>query len=416
MIRIDEYELSGYKNIESAKLTFNNMNVIIGPNNSGKSNFIQSISFLNVIINSSADELSDQFKKGFWNTHFGDIVPKDPLMDKSSTKLEGAITFRLKLTNSTTNRQTEYHLVIGWKYKDFRVSYQITKESLTVKEIGIPGKATSIFDRNKDAVKYGAGFTKTSVLELIPESISVVRIIKLIANEKHEEYMDAVLSLNAVIKSPIFYFSNIELLKPNEKDRIHEFNGRTVAYDLEDEIMSIEENNVNWEIFKSVTANILNLSEVEIIRVPNFISSQKEPELKFFRFHHLGISKAIDMLSDGSILILAIITKILTSENDIIIIEEPENSTHPKALIDLFAFFKSYSIDKQFIISTHSIAILNKSKIDDVITSCVNENGKSQFFNISSRKDLKTRLKQGHIHFSDELFFGDLSENEIEFT
>lgn len=66
MIKIDEIKIKGYKNIESAELKLGNFNVIIGPNNSGKSNFIQSISFINYIINSSLDEIEKSFAKGFF--------------------------------------------------------------------------------------------------------------------------------------------------------------------------------------------------------------------------------------------------------------------------------------------------------------------------------------------------------------
>ena len=55
MKRIEALRIKGYKNIESAELKLSNFNVIIGPNNSGKSNFIQVILFLNYVINSSLD-------------------------------------------------------------------------------------------------------------------------------------------------------------------------------------------------------------------------------------------------------------------------------------------------------------------------------------------------------------------------
>ncbi len=45
MIKIDEIKIKGYKNIKSAELKLGNFNVIIGANNFGKSNFVQSIFF-----------------------------------------------------------------------------------------------------------------------------------------------------------------------------------------------------------------------------------------------------------------------------------------------------------------------------------------------------------------------------------
>ncbi len=68
----------------------------------------------------------------------------------------------------------------------------------------------------------------------------------------------------------------------------------------------------------------------------------------------------------------------------------------------------------QFIITSHSIAILNKTKIDDIIASTINENGLSELYNISSRKDLKNKLRKSTVNFSDELFFYLDDKNEFE--
>lgn len=415
MIKIDEYNLSGYKNIESAQLTLNNFNVIIGPNNSGKSNFIQSISFLNHLINSSTDELVKNFEDGFRTTHFNEIAPLGKIQLDTSGKIKGFIDFNLKISNSKTNRIFNYHLVLLWRNKDFGVSYEIDRESLTVKDSNTPGKAISIFNRTRNKVNYGTDLSKTSLFEDLPESFSAVRILKLVSN--NEAYLDAVNSLNSVIKAPIFYFSNTELLKANSSERLSEFNGRTVSFDLEEEIIELEEKGEYWEIFKTSLNNILNIEDAYILRFGgNGKTSKKtKDEIKMLRFRHLGITKSIRQLSDGSLLIIAITAKILSNMNSVIFIEEPENSTHPKALIDLIAFFKSFSETKQFIITSHSIAILNKTKIGDIIASSVGKSGLSEFYNVSSRKDLKKKLNQSFVNFSDELFFNDITEDEFEF-
>lgn len=409
MIKIEEFSVKGYKNIKDATLRLNNFNVIIGPNNSGKSNFIQSISFLNYLINSSSDELKQTFDTGFKHTHFKEIAP-DFLTHKSFDKRSsGTIEFSLKIRNSHTERLFNYDLQIGWSSFDFNVSYEILKERMDVKQFHTPGKAKEIFERKGEKIEYGSDFSKTSIVETAPKSLSTIRILKLIATN-HEDYIDAVNSLNTVIKAPIFYFSNTELSKPNSKEKLNEFNGRTVAFNLEDEIFSLEEDKSKWEIFTTVLNSILKIDFVHVIRIGG--EDKKNKEHKFLYFTHMGVSKGIDQFSDGSILIIAIVVKILSSKEHIIFIEEPENSTHPKALIDLLAFFKSFSMQKQFIISSHSIALLNKTKVEDIIASCISEDGQSEFFNVSSRKELRNRLQKGYVNFSDELFFGDFQVQE----
>lgn len=421
MIKLEEYQLTGYKNIEEANLSFENVNIIIGPNNSGKSNFIQSISFLKILINSSSDELEYNFNHGFSSTHFDEIAPRKKYrVDYSATK-KGFISFKLKISNSVTNRIFNYGLRLEWTSKSYKVKYRIFDEYLDVKESSQRGKASNVFTRAKRTVKYGSEFSKTSVLETVPDSFSVIRILKLITNvTDNEEYIDAISSLNDIVKSPIFYFSHNELLKSKSSDRLSEIRGRTISFDLEKEILVLEENKKNWNIFNIALKNTLGISNAHVLRISEetfeIVEANKvkpnEEVFKILTFNHLGDNKNLDQLSDGSILIIALIAKVLSSNENLIFIEEPENSTHPKALIDLLAFLKSFSATKQFIITSHSIALLNKSKISEVIISSVSQDGYTQLFNVQSQKELKTRLKQSHVNFGDELFFNSLLEEE----
>lgn len=414
MIKIDGIKIRGYKNIKTAELKFGNFNVIIGANNSGKSNFIQSISFLNYIINSSLDDVEKSFTKGFSFTNFKEIVP---LISRTKLKRiedfdrSGVIEFDLDFSNSITNRFFNYVIVLEWETSAFKTEYKIKTEKLDVKEAKKPGPFTNIFNRNNEFVKYGAEFSKMDVIEKVPNHFSVLRLLKIIS-EVHEDYKDAINSLNEILKTPIFYFSHIELLK-TDKERLNSFNGRVVSFELEQEIITLEEGK-KWEIFKEAIKDILNIEEVSVTKIGGGNKNDKIPMTKFLLFTHNGIYKSLNQFSDGTILIIALVTKILCTKNHLFFIEEPENSTHPKALIDLISFIKSFSDNTQFIIISHSIALLNKTKIEDIIASTISDDGYSELFNISSRKDLKNRLKKSSVNFSDELFFTIDDKNEFE--
>lgn len=414
MVRIDEIKIKGYKNIKSAELKFGNYNVIIGANNSGKSNFIQSISFLNYIINSSLDDVERSFTKGFVFTNFKEIAPLN-IGTRTKRILDydcaGQMQFELAFSNTVTNRIFNYLLVIEWETKSFITRCKIETEKLDVKNANRPGPPTSIFFRSKEVVKYGSEFSKMDVLEKVPNHFSVLRLLKIIA-EVQEDYKDAVDSLNDILKTPIFYFSHIELLK-SDKERLNSFNGRIVSFELQNEIIALEESS-KWEIFKEAIRDILNVENVTITKVGGGSENENIPITKFLIFTHNGIYKTLDQFSDGTLLIFALVTKILCTKNHLFLIEEPENSTHPKALIDLMSFIKSFSEHTQFIITSHSIAILNKTSIDDIIASTVDSDGLSEFYNVSSRRDLKAKLKKSSVNFSDELFFTIDDNSEFE--
>ncbi|MBA7586782.1 hypothetical protein ES708_28787 [subsurface metagenome] len=75
-------------------------------------------------------------------------------------------------------------------------------------------------------------------------------------------------------------------------------------------------------------------------------------------------------------------------------------------------FFKSYENERQFIINTHSIPLINTVKPEEVITAKCNMDGSSTFSNVTNIKELKRKLRQGYIVFSDLLLLEQ--EDEID--
>jgi predicted ATPase len=71
-------------------------------------------------------------------------------------------------------------------------------------------------------------------------------------------------------------------------------------------------------------------------------------------------------LSDGSRRIVWIILNVLLAGNETILIEEPELGIHPHQLFELMQFIKEQSKSKQFIITTHSPEVLNIISTDEL--------------------------------------------------
>jgi predicted ATPase len=128
---------------------------------------------------------------------------------------------------------------------------------------------------------------------------------------------------------------------------------------------------------------------------------------------HFGALKQINALSDGTRLLVALLLKMLSSKNELILIEEPENSLHPKALVDLIYFFRSFEDEKQFFLNTHSIALINIISPENVIVANCENSGRSVFSKVTDLNELNKKLRKGHLVFSDAIFFeGNTSEEE----
>jgi predicted ATPase len=398
MIKIDRIKVSNFKNILSADLEMNNFNLIVGPNNSGKSNFLKIFQLLDLIINGTTEEVKSFFNDAHSST-LGFIKP-----DYFTQKCE--ITIELKFTDTTSRTNYNYSLILEAKpvNKFFNTETSITNESLTFKSSIKTGKPKSVFSRIGKNVDFGAEFSKTQILEEVQDHISVVRLLNLIT-EKNNPYKEAFDLLNYIIKSPVIYFSNTELnLIKEKKDQY----GRIVSYNVLSEIIKLE-NKPAFPILKSTLQTILKIDDIEIIPVTN--PSGQETYVVFKQFNQL---KDLSLFSDGSILLISLITKILSSDHSIFLLEEPENSLHPKALLELYNFLKSYTEEKQFIIATHSLTLLNKTDYKDVIVANSNEKGQSVLSNVSDQKDIIRKLKNGYMDFGDYIFFSDTAEEEIE--
>jgi predicted ATPase len=406
MVRIVNYKLQNFRNIRSADLSFDNYNVIIGTNNSGKSNFIQSFSFLNYILYGATEQVTAAFRSGFAGTLYNGVLPTNRFITEGAEAVP-MISVELEFQNTETNRKFIFQIRIRFQENERSKSpiFYIDSESLYYKDYGKPGSSVRIFSRTGNDAQYGGDFPKFKFDNGVPDGFSLVRVLQ-ISGGSNEAYLDAQLCLSQVLKTPVFYFSHTELTKNDSKDRLGLFNGRVVAFDLEKEIINLEDSG-NWNIFKSALYNVLGIEDVEVEAFFSRDKHKKEEKeaLKFLLFHHARSLKSLSDLSDGSILLIALIVKVLNSDHDIFFIEEPENSTHPRALMDLVAFLQSFSESKQFIITSHSIVLLNKSKLDQIITSRTDSYGMSEFQNVNSRRELKARLRSGASSFADELFF-----------
>ena len=398
MVKLDSIRIKNYKNIREADLSLSSFNVLVGPNNSGKSNFIQIISFLNFIINGAKEQVEISFKSGY----FGKFGRIHNLYINETQNIETLI--ELKFHNDNNFKYTYLLILHGKKIED-KISFKIYEETLNKKNIENPGIASTIFKRNENGISYGKDFSKTQAISDIPPFASVIRFLG-IMSEKTNPYYSSINDLNIILKAPTFYFSITE--RESEKEK-NDREGRTIGYDLQYEISKLHKS-ASFNIFQKFLKDSLDITKIEPLKIG--ASSSEEREYIFIT--HLNHFKHINNLSDGSYLLVSLVAKILSSDNDFYLIEEPENSLHPKVLVDLIRFLRSFELDKQFLIATHSITIINEVLPKNVLIAKIDKNGCSEISNISDDKQLKKKLKSGYVDFSDNLFFKKELYSEFE--
>jgi predicted ATPase len=399
MFKIESITINNFKNIVDTELPLGDFNVVVGPNNSGKSNFLQVIPFLRWLINGDIKEVEVQLLGGFLPGLANFIksrISKDPLK------------LKLNYVNTETNNVFFYEIELQPNPNTDRVSnLQIIAESLRYKNKNKRGNAIRVFEQENFKVEFGKDFASTKLIEQVPSHVSVLRHLNLIINPQLDniDYKEAIVGLDEILNSPIFFFSSSELRKSSNVKPQLTLRFRSIYSDLMGNILALRGSN-HWQTFTSILEKTINVSKV-------FIPGEKIKSGIIAETIFLlqgGTDKVIDELSDGSLMILSLITEILTTKSPLILIEEPENSLHPKALTELIHFLQART-DKQFLLTTHSPALLNLVKPEQVIVARLDEKGNSRLEKIKDLKELKRKLNKGYVTFGD-LLIDNIDEGE----
>ncbi len=117
-------------------------------------------------------------------------------------------------------------------------------------------------------------------------------------------------------------------------------------------------------------------------------------ELEWFNKNNVDIPWKAHYLSDGSLRFIALAVLLLMPSElqpEVIIIDEPEIGLHPTALNVLSGLIKRASLERQVIISTQSASLLSQFEPDDVIV--VDKKDKASEFRRLKNDELETWLK-----------------------
>jgi ABC-type multidrug transport system ATPase subunit len=351
---ISKVHLKGYKSIRDFEIDFKpGLNVIIGPNGSGKTNFQ---AFTNDImwerfedIESENFEYSYDFKRG------NDVITKDIVANRREDKyFQEKILTKLFSLNGKGIRETTYR----------------------------------ISDRNSF---FESENLLTDIHDEYPEFIYMPKFIKF--SDPKENYLKEpiLIRFNKIKDESKYYFSpnsdsyliipilDKTKLKSLEIDSTNFFEAIGIdsqVLDLLQSFTPIQDIRIDKKLFRNASKNDTLI--VDNI-IPEFFVNNE-----WFTFNQL---------SDGTKRIFYILTSI-NFEKDIILLEEPELGIHPHQLYLLMQFIKEQAEEKQIIITTHSPEVLNILKMDEldsiIITSYDTEKG-TQMHKLSEKQIKKAQ-------------------------
>lgn len=321
--------IEGFKSIKKVDIELKNINIVIGANGAGKSNFVRFFEFL---------------KEKIVGNEITKINPED--VDKflyCGKKHTNNINFKLDFFKKDENCGNTYKISISLNsenrfvfIKEF-ITFYSAIHKISYREVDLTNPFKSCLKENNDYI------------------------------ENHTK--------SYINNCKVYHFNDTGILSPFRKSSL-----------ISDNI-SLEKNGLNLAsiLYRIKNENLeiydLILRRIKIV-LPFFDDFILEPyvfedsETIALRWKQKDVDSVYDtsMLSDGSIRFIALTVLInlpKNMRNGVILIDEPELGLHHQAIVALASMIKETSKihDTQFIIATQSLEFLDNFNLDDIIVA-----------------------------------------------
>ncbi len=311
---IQKFEVKNYKSLKDLSLDLGKLNVLVGPNNSGKSNIMDAFLFLSESGHKSIPEA---------------LLPRG---DYSSVVFGGeSVCMKFMVDAALDGKRCTYSLACSGS--------DIKEEELYVNGVCLIERSAG----NTSVLDDSGAVTPAEV----PSSVSAVSIYG------RKEGYNSISEFQSYLASwKTYHFASTQEIKGRSEARRASELDRT-GKNLIQVLLSLR--NATPEIFDSIEDYLRQgIPEVENILTP--LTSDGKALLSV---REQGFERDFDCshLSDGTLKFLAYITAATLPGNGVMCLEEPENSVHPRLLYLIVDIFRRSN--RQIIFSTHSPYMAN---------------------------------------------------------
>ena len=326
MVELDEITIAGFKSIDSIpELKLTAINVIIGANGSGKSNFIEVFSFLNAL------------REGHLQEYVGKAGGADRILF-----------FGSKETDS---------ILIEVSFKGGVNKYQISLKRTEEDEL-IPINETVYFWEKKTYPKPYSYSLPRIGKEAGISAVDVRRIPKYVRDHLGSWRLYHFHDTSAT--SPMKRTQDIndnQFLRPDGS------NLASYLYYLR------EKHEASYKLIRSVVQNVAPFFEDFILK-----PQRLNPEKILLEWRNKGSDAyfSAPSLSDGTLRFMTLSTLFLQPDSHlpkVILLDEPELGLHPYAITMLASLIKQVSTKSQVIAATQSTLLLDHFQPDDVLVA-----------------------------------------------
>ncbi|WP_301098483.1 AAA family ATPase [Otariodibacter sp.] len=319
MSKIQSLSISGYKSIKSLEMfKLTNLNVLIGANGAGKSNFISLFKLLN-----------EMYEKRF----------------QLYVQKQGGPDALLHFGRQYTDK---IHAEFYFAHNGYKIDLEPTNDNRLIFGNEVSWFA-GVYFNSSPSQNLGSGHEES----LLPE-----------AKDKYSPYVR-----DAIKKWRVYHFHDTsETAKVKQR---HSASDNLIlkpdAANLGAYLRMLHDKHHDYY------QRIVDTIQLVLPFFGGFIYREGEPEnieLEWFQKQHSDTPLKAHVLSDGSLRFICLMTLLLQPSSllpETVLIDEPELGLHPYAISVLADVIHQVSDEKQLIISTQSVELVNLFEPEDVI-------------------------------------------------
>jgi len=399
---ITNIKVSNFKSFKDLDLNLGPFNVVIGANAAGKSNFVEVFRFLKTLEQNNLEDAVSRHGAcdSILNKRLG---PSEPLRIRAASDRQmrwGGVWPSVQVYETVYDFSLQFESPHdGAIVKDDHFTQQMrveTGDEATEMRVDI------LMSEGRRKVKFGP----QSLIDCITDKSTLLDHGSLLtAYEYMRGLADAVEMWNAnalLIQANFFGFVGgldslfgcvgVYDIEPHEAKKPHEIAGRS-QLEEDGENLSLVLKNILADPEKSRKFhNLLRYLLPFAVEVGIEKYLGESVLLKLREEYHEGDLLA-NLLSDGTVDVVALITALFFEDKDVVIIEEPERNIHPHLISGLMELMKDASRNRQVIITTHSPEVVRHAGRENLLLISRDKEGFSTVSRPAEKQDVKVFLE-----------------------
>ncbi len=387
-MRVKEIYIHNFKSFKDCFFPLHRFNIVVAPNNAGKSNLIDALKFFKLFVRRGPDSAINSFNgigriKNFRSSQSEDILIRiktdsiDIYFHRENLVVSVELTFQITITVDNNNKDNllfeekaifsgrikrntakrgSYFLLEAKKETKMDKGFKLFKDKMeNIEEL----KTFTIVRLSYTGAEKWRNFLYDSLLNPLP------RNVKWKEGDARKTFISEIKDLsiyqkllNPVVEDVFFNFSTYYFIPRNIKEKV--VSGNTLneeGTNISSVLHFIQKDFP--EVFNKISDSLIEIveevKEVKVVEDPVF-----SRETLLFTERNAKKLIPVDVISDGTINLLATITALYEPMlKSLIAIEEPERHLHLKAISYLMETFRDVSENnRQILITTQSSEIM----------------------------------------------------------